>query len=141
MRKTRLRKIGKATNWRKKCVVWAKLEARKRDNDTCQYCGVTRKSGASIHGSHVLPEGAYPLMSAEPYNIIALCAVHHLAGANPRMGNKSPSWHGDPLYFAEWFEKKWPGRYKKLREMDREKQRHIVDWQGAWKAIKERSHA
>ena len=121
-----------ATYYRKKCGTWAKLEARKRDGDRCQYCGVTRASGAAIHGSHILPEGAYPLMSAEPYNIIALCAVHHLSGANPRMGNREPSWHGDPILFAKWFEEKWPGRYKELRVMAEEKLKHIVNWEAKW---------
>jgi len=125
------------TWYRKKCVEWAKLEARKRDGDRCQYCGVSKKHGAAIHGSHILPEGAYPLMSAEPENIIALCSVHHLAGANPRMGAHEPSWHGDPLLFAEWFEKKWPGRYKKLRAMNEEKRKHLTNWKKTWEHIHE----
>lgn len=121
------------TYWRKKCVQRAKLEARKRDNDTCQYCGASKRNGAAIHASHILPEGAYPLMSDEPYNIIALCAVHHLSGANPRMGSSQPSWHGDPMFFAEWFEKKWPGRIKELRKMNEERKRHLINWEQKWK--------
>lgn len=123
------------TWYRKKCVAWAKLEARKRDGDMCQYCGVRRSDGAAIHGSHVLPEGAYPLMSAEPYNIIALCAQHHLAGANPRMGASVPSWHGDPILFAQWFEQRWPGRYKELRAMNEERKSHLANWEQRWKEI------
>src|SRR3990167_7502188 len=115
-----------ATYYRKKCVTWAKLEARKRDGDRCQYCGVSKVQGYAIHGSHILPEGTYVSMSADVDNIIALCAVHHLSGANPRMGSKQPSWHGDPLLFAEWFNKKYPGRIKELRAMAEEKKKHIV---------------
>ncbi len=131
------KKKGKSpTYYRKLCVSWAKLEARKRDGDKCQFCGRTKEQGYAIHGSHILPEGAYPLMSAEPYNIIALCSIHHLSGANPRMGNKEPSWHGDPIFFADWFNKKWPGRYKKLQEMDKEKNKHIINWEKKWNDIK-----
>ena len=123
------------TWYRKKCVNQAKLEARKRDNDTCQFCGM-RYPQVAIHGSHILPEGAYPLMSAEPYNIIALCAVHHLSGANPRMGSREPSWHGDPIFFADWFNNKWPGRYQKLQKMNEEKRTHVVNWEKTWNSLK-----
>ena len=123
------------THWRKKCVTWAKLEARRRDGDRCQFCGVSRKQGYSIHGSHILPEGAYVSMSADPENIIALCAVHHLSGANPRMGYKEPSWHGDPLFFASWFKKKWPGRYEKL--LLKARKLKVIDWEKKWKEIKQ----
>ena len=124
-----------STYYRKKCVAKAKEEVRKRDKDTCQYC-FRRYPQVAVHCSHVLPEGAYPLMSDEPYNMIVLCAVHHLSGANPRMGSKEPSWHGDPMLFAEWFEKKWPGRTKELREMDLEKRKRIVNWEAKWNNIK-----
>src|SRR3990167_358823 len=102
------------TSFRKKCVLWAKIEAKTRDNWTCQYCGKSKLSGWAIHGSHILPEGAYPLMSAEPYNIIALCAICHQGGfSSYGIGRATvPSWHGDPLFFAKWFEEKWPGRYR-----------------------------
>ena len=129
-------KTRSSTYYRKKCVIWAKLEARKRDNDTCQYCGRSKSQGYAIHGSHILPEGAYPLVSAEPYNIIALCSTHHLSGANPRMGNKEPSWHSHPLFFTDWFNKKWPDRYKELQDMDKEANRHIVNWEKRYEEIK-----
>ena|SRR3990167_969841 len=115
------------TWWRKKCVTRAKLKARERDKDTCQYCGKSKTQGYAIHGSHILPEGAYVSMSADIDNIIALCAVHHLSGANPRMGSKEPSWHGDPIFFAEWFNKKWPGRYDELRK--RAQVMKVVNWE------------
>lgn len=123
-----------ATYWRKKCVTWAKLEARKRDNDTCQYCGKSKAQGYAIHGSHILPEGTYVSMSADVDNIIALCSVHHLSGANPRMGKKEPSWHGDPLLFAKWFENKWPGRHHEL--MVRARENKVVNWEKRWQEIK-----
>ena len=125
-----------STFYRKKCVAWAKEQAKKRDGYCCQYCGVSKARGASIHASHILPEGAYPLMSVEPLNIISLCAVHHLAGANPRMSSREPSWHGDPTLFAKWFSQNYPGLEKRLREMDREKERHLVDWKRRWEELK-----
>lgn len=123
------------TYYRKKCVTWAKLEARKRDGDRCQYCG-RAKPEVVINGSHVLPEGAYPLMSAEPYNIIALCSSHHTGGVNPHMNRATESWHSHPMKFAKWFEEKWPGRYKELRVMADEKLKHIVNWELKWEQIK-----
>ena len=123
------------TWYRKKCVTRAKLEARKRDKDTCQYCGVTKEQGYAIHGSHILPEGRYVSMSADVDNIIALCAVHHLSGANPRMGKAEPSWHGDPLLFAEWFNKRWPGRHQKL--LIRARKLKVINWESKWKSWKE----
>lgn len=129
------KKEKSATFWRKKCVTWAKLEARKRDRDRCQYCGVTKEQGYAIHGSHILPEGTYISMSADVDNIIALCAQHHLAGANPRMGNKVSSWHSDPLLFAEWFDKKYPGKKQELRK--RAQTIQVINWQKRWEEIKE----
>ena len=122
------------TYWRKKCVTWAKLEARKRDKDACQYCGRTKAQGYMIHGSHILPEGTYVSMSADVDNIIALCAQHHLSGSNPRMGKSEPSWHSHPLLFAEWFNKKYPGKKEELQK--RAQEIKVVDWQKRWEEIK-----
>lgn len=76
-------------------------------------------------------------MSAEPKNIICLCAEHHLAGMSTMMGNsREPSWHGDPLFFAKWFGEKYPTLEKELREMDRERKNHLVNWKAKWEEIK-----
>ena len=122
------------TYWRKKCVVLAKLEARKRDGDKCQYCGRSKAQGYVIHGSHILPEGTYVSMSADSDNIIALCAAHHLSGANPRMGKSEPSWHSHPILFAEWFNKKYPGRYKELYK--RAEVPQVVNWEARYREMK-----
>ena len=122
------------TWYRKKCVTWAKIEAKTRDNYTCQYCG-KKAEGSNLHGSHILPEGSYPLMSAEPANIIALCAEHHLGGISPRLNRQFESWHSHPILFAKWFEEKWPGRYQELREMAEEKRKHVVNWEARWNEI------
>lgn len=123
------------TWYRKKCVAWAKKKAKERDGYACQFCG-KKGTGMQIHGSHILPEGAYPLMSAEPYNIISLCAEHHVGGSNPYMNRAFESWHSHPLKFAAWFEGRWPGRFQELRDMNEEKKRHLVNWQKRWEEIK-----
>ena len=126
-----------STFYRKHCVKWAKDEAKKLAGYKCEYCGKTKEQGWQMHGSHILPEGAYPLMSAEPKNIICLCAEHHVAGMSSYMGNsRQPSWHGDPIFFAGWFNKKWPNRYKELRDMDKEVNRHVINWEKKWQEIK-----
>ena len=125
------------TYYRKKCVTWAKDDAKKRDNYTCQYCGKTKIQGWQIHGSHIKPEGSYPSLSADPENIIALCATHHLAGMSRMIGNsKEPSWHGDPLYMADWFNKKYPGLKEKLNKKAIESLKHIINWEQRWNIIK-----
>ena len=134
--KSKKPKKKSSTYYRKKCVAWAKLEARKRDGNRCNYCGRAGTGGMSMHGSHILPEGAYPLMSDEPYNIIALCGEHHVGGSNPYMNRAFESWHSHPLKFAKWFEEKWPGRFKELREMAEEKKTHVVNWEKRWEEIK-----
>lgn len=121
------------TWYRKKCVAWAKDAAKTRDNYTCQHCGKTRDSGWAIHGSHILPEGAYVSMSADVDNIIALCATCHIGGFN-RGGSRVKSWHGDPMYFAEWFNKRWPGRYQELHT--RAQTMTVVNWEQRWASIK-----
>ncbi len=125
------------TYWRKKCVAWAKEQAKKRDNYTCQYCHKTKAQGWQMHGSHILPEGSYPLMSADPRNILCLCAEHHVAGMSAYMGNsREPSWHGDPLFFASWFNKKYPGLEKELREINDERKNHLINWEARWSEIR-----
>lgn len=126
--------------YRKKLVEEAKTEAKERDKYTCQYCGVKKEWGHMIHASHILPEWRYRAMATDPYNIIALCAIHHLAGANPRMGSREPSWHGDPLLFSAWFNKKYPGRYKELLKRA-QKVEPGIDWKKRWEQKKKLSTA
>ncbi len=112
---------------------WAKDQAKIRDGYRCQYCGRTKEQGYQMHGSHILPEGTYTSLSADPENIICLCAAHHLSGANPRMGTKEPSWHSHPLLFADWFEGKYPGLKQKLYKKAQDIQ--IINWEKRWKEI------
>lgn len=116
LKKSPLKKKAKkytSSYFRKECVKLAKIIAKKRDSWKCLYCGRTKAEGWQIHGSHILPEGTYVYMSADPENIIALCSRCHVGGV--WKNSKEPSWHEDPIYFAKWFEEKWPGKYEALR--------------------------
>ena len=112
------------TYYRKKCVGHAKQEAKKRDKYICQKCH-KKVEGQNAHGSHILPEGAYPLMSAEKENILCFCYHCHINW-----------WHKSPLEATEWFNEKWPGRYQELRKQADEKLKHIVNWEQEWNEIK-----
>ena len=114
-----MRKASKnpAAVLRKKCVELAKTIAKTRDNYTCRYCGA-KKPDVQIHGSHIYGEGTYHSMSADPDNIIALCAKHHVGGY--WKNNNDVSWHESPMEMAEWFQTNYPELYKSLKERSRE---------------------
>src|SRR3990167_2866367 len=101
------------TWWRKKCVTLAKVEAKERDGWICQHCGRSKAQGYQMQGSHVYPEGVYKSMSADADNILCLCAGCHTGGF--RANNNTKSWHGDPVYFADWFREKYPELYQTLK--------------------------
>ena len=124
MKALKKKKKKSPTHYRKLCVKSAKDEAKIRDNHICQKCG-KRVEGQNAHGSHILNEGAYPLMSAEKYNILTFCYYCHINW-----------WHKNPLEASVWFNDKWPGRYDELREMDKEKRTHVVNWEKRWAEIK-----
>ena len=99
--------------YHKKATELAKVIAKERDHMTCQKCGNKGKDGYQIHGSHILSVGAHATLSADPYNIKALCANCH----SP---NRRGSWHDDPAPNIEWFKNKFPGRLEELYKRDRE---------------------
>ena len=118
--------------FRKKCVVLAKIEAKKLVNYRCEHCGRTRDKGWQMHGSHIKPEGTYKSMSADVDNILCLCARCHTGGM--WKNSKEPSWHTDPLYMAEWFNKKYPGRYLMLTK--RAQNIQVVNWEKKYAEMK-----
>lgn len=102
MLKTKPKK--KTSSWyRKKCVERAKAAAKERDCYQCQKCG---KRPDKVDGSHVYPEGTYHSLSANVDNIKALCSYCHLYW-----------WHKNPLEARDWFAKKFPDRYRKLKKL------------------------
>lgn len=48
-------------------------------------------------------------------------------------GTRLKSWHGDPLYFAGWFNQRWPGRYQEL--MIRAREMRVINWEKRWSEI------
>src|SRR3990167_7895746 len=125
IRRTKQPKKHSSTYWRKKCVAWAKTKAKERDGWKCLHCGRTKEQGWQMHGSHILPEGTYISMSADPENILTLCAKCHTGGMWKNA--KEPAWHTDPVYFGRWTEEKFPGLYDKLRKKAQDIK--VVNWE------------
>ena len=117
-------KKGKSQEWyRKKCVGWAKLKAKERDNYICQKCG-KKVEGANAHGSHIYNEGAHRVMAAEIENILCMCYYCHINW-----------WHKSPVEAADWFKEKFPELAEKLRL--RAQKIYPVNWELTWLGIKE----
>lgn len=108
-----MKKQKTQTWYRKKCVEIAKKKAKERDNNICVWCGRDGRE-YQIHGSHIFPEGKYHGMSANIENIVAHCAVCHWR------------WHESPVEGVEWFKKKYPKRYEKLKKLSQ--QTIKTDW-------------
>ena len=113
---------------RKKCVDLAMKKAKELVGYRCEHCGRTKKQGWQMHGSHIYPEGVYKSMSADVDNILCLCARCHTGGF--WKGSTKPSWHEDPIYFAEWFNRKYPERAEILKKRSQESQScHMAFWE------------
>ena len=126
LKKTKVKRKPKKkspTHYRKLCVARAKIEAKERDKGICQRCG-KKVEGANAHGSHILNEGTYPLMSAEVYNIILLCYYDHINW-----------WHKNPLEASEWFREKYPELYQTLKLRSQESK--IINWEKKYYEMKE----
>lgn len=108
---------------RKKCVTIAKKLARQRDNFKCEYCGIGEPQKRT-HGSHIYSEGTNRAMSADVDNILCLCASHHMVG-QWNQSAKDFNWHGSPAEAMDWFTKKYPELYQKLKS--RTQQYHKLD--------------
>ena len=100
-------KRKKKTNKRKlkdKLEKLVKAEVKFRDNYTCQRCG-KKVEGSNCHASHIIPVSRDGRLAYDPNNMIVLCYYDHISW-----------WHKHPIEAAEWFNKKFPGRYEMLRE-------------------------
>jgi hypothetical protein len=114
---------------RKKCVKIAKDISKTKAGYRCQYdgCSRTKDNGFQMHGSHIYGENSHKSMSADPDNILCLCAVHHTGGFWKNA--KEISWHESPMEMAEWFMNKFPERYQKLKERSWKSQHcDIIFW-------------
>ena len=90
---------------------------KKRDNYTCQYCGL-KVAGTNCHASHVFPVGSHGKLQFDPMNLKVLCYHHHINW-----------WHKHPTEAGEWFKKTFPERYTYLEEQDKLPTVPIKEWQ------------
>lgn len=98
---------------RKKCVQKAKDISKKRDDYKCQYCGIG-KPQRQVHSHHIFHEGMFRSMSADPDNLITVCATHHQGGIWMK-SNSGFNFHNSPRESTEWFMEKYPDRYYSLK--------------------------
>jgi hypothetical protein len=105
---------------RKKCVKLAKDIAKEVAGWRCEYdgegirCPSSKLNGKQMHGSHIYGENTHKAMSADPDNILCLCAAHHIGGYWKNLNQLC--WHENPVEMADWFRKKYPQRYQELKE-------------------------
>ena len=99
---------------RKKCVAKAKEISKIRDGYKCRYCGVG-KPQRQVHSHHIFHEGLHRSMSADPDNLITLCAAHHQGGLYMRSNDKF-NFHSSPRESTEWIMETMPELYKTLKE-------------------------
>ena len=98
---------------RKRCVSVAKEISKIKDGYRCQYCGVG-KPQRMVHSHHLWHEGTYKSMSADPDNLLTLCASHHQGGMYMR-SNDGFNFHNSPRESTEWVMETYPERYQRLK--------------------------
>ena len=118
MRKKKKRPVvSDRVKWKNKAIELAKFIARSRG--ACEWCGKT-KYEVQLHGSHIYSV-SHEATSADPDNILCLCAYHHLR-----------VWHEKVSEAIDWCDQKFPGRRKKLWEKitkhTTEQQYRAEDW-------------
>jgi hypothetical protein len=77
------------------------------------------KSGATqnLNMCHIYPKGRYTRLRWEPYNLLTLAWNEHLLWA-----------HRNPIEFTHWFEKKYPERAKRLKQMSQYVDQSPIDY-------------
>ena len=105
---------------------------RARDKNKCQVCN-QYICGSNAHTSHVIPSSYSLRMFYDIVNLKLLCSYHHMRW-----------WHKNPLEAAEWYIKKYPGRYKYLmkrkvevKAMKAVTMKELQQWLAAFEAVKE----
>jgi hypothetical protein len=68
-----------------------------------------------VHSHHAWHEGMFKAMSADPDNLITLCASHHQGGMYMR-SNDGFNFHNSPRESTEWFMEHYPERYAELKK-------------------------
>jgi len=113
------------TALRKRCVKMAKDISKHLDGYRCCYCGVGRPQ-RQVHSHHIFHEGTYISMSADPDNLITLCAHHHQGGMWGK-SNDGFNFHNCPRESTEWLMEKFPERYAALKKRSQLNQH--INWE------------
>lgn len=87
--------------WKHRAIELAKKI--KRSQGYCDWCGKT-KYESQMHGSHVYSV-SNESTAADLDNLMCHCAYCHIF-----------RWHNKPAEAWDWFEKKWPGRRRRLQK-------------------------
>lgn len=92
---------------------------KERDNYCCQISGKSFKNSSpqSLQVSHILSKENYPELMFDENNVLCLSFYNHK--------NSPLSPHLDCFAFVNFFEKKFPERYKYLMEWLRENENRI----------------
>ena len=113
LKRTAIKKtVSKAPVKKKnKTVLKKKLEKlvkdyiKKRDDYTCQRCGLVVE-GSNCHASHVIPVSRSGYLQFEPLNMKVLCYHDHINW-----------WHKHPVEAGQWYTDTFPDRWKYLSEL------------------------
>lgn len=84
---------------------------KKRDRNTCQYCGKV-VTGSNCHASHVIPVSRDGRLAFDDLNLKVLCYHDHING-----------WHKHPIEFGNWFQNKFPERWEYLEAKHQDHQK------------------
>lgn len=107
-RKKAIRRKSNKRKLMQECDLLVKELVHERDGWKCVAdgeCGV-RCAGRPVQAAHLLPKGKHPRIRWMPDNLLSLCFFHHIIWA-----------HRDPLAFAAFVGRKYPGLEERLREL------------------------
>ena len=102
VKKVRKKKTPSKTLLKKKLEKLVKDYVKRRDDYTCQYCGLIVE-GTNCHASHVIPVSRSGYLQFDPLNMKVLCHYHHLHW-----------WHKHPVEAGKWFTDTFPERWQYL---------------------------
>jgi hypothetical protein len=123
---------------RKKCVKMAKDIAKLKVGYKCEYdgCEKSKENGYQMHGSHIYGENSNKSMSADPDNLLCLCASHHVGGM--WKNSTDVSWHESPMEMTEWFRQKFPERAEGLKQRaNKTVNCDLIFWKNKLESLKE----
>lgn len=90
---------------KKKLEKLVKDYVKKRDDYTCQKCGIVVE-GVNCHASHVIPVSRSGYLQFDPMNMKVLCYHDHINW-----------WHKHPVEAGKWFTDTFPDRWDYLSNL------------------------